>query len=75
MQQQQLQQGGDSTVKQDPLQSVTDPFLGQNPSSDHSRQASTDSGVGKFQFTSNTKYLTVILCHLCVKWRGFLLNS
>jgi hypothetical protein len=41
MQQQQLQQGGDSTVKQDPLQSVTDPFLGQNPSSDHSRQAST----------------------------------
>jgi hypothetical protein len=27
MQQQQLQQGGDSTVKQDPLQSVTDPFL------------------------------------------------
>lgn len=40
----QLQQSGDSNLKQDPLQS--DPFLGQNPSSDHSRQASTDSGVG-----------------------------
>lgn len=42
---QQLQQSGDSNLKQDPLQS--DPFLGQNPSSDHSRQASTDSGVGR----------------------------
>ena len=41
---QQLQQSGDSNLKQEPLQS--DPFLGQNPSSDHSRQASTDSGVG-----------------------------
>lgn len=43
---QQLQQSGDNALKQDQLQSVTDPFLGQNPSSDHSRQASTDSGVG-----------------------------
>jgi len=67
-QQLQQQQQGESTPtsqsivisQANEMTSVTDPFLGQTNSSDHSRQESTDSGVGR--------YSGVVVATLVAEW-------